>query len=136
MLSFPEDYKQRNDNKPLWGSSKIRPHQIPFDLKEPLCIQYIQVFIKILSHALGLEFNSSDLSEENIKKICEKIKLPEFKAHNINENEIEERNENNQQSQNENLEENQKIDEEIINKINNILDELEKIDEKNMILIK
>ena len=130
LISFPEDYKKKDDNKLLWGSSKIRPHQIPFDLNNPLCIQYIQVFIKILSHALGLEFNKSLLSDENIKKICEKIKLPEFKAHNINENEIEERNENNQESQNENLEENQKSDEEIINKINNIVDELEKINEK------
>ena len=130
LLSFPEDYKQRNDNKPLWGSSKIRPHQIPFDLNNPLCIQYIQIFIKILSHALGLEFNSSELSEENIKKICEKIKLPEFKAQSINESEIEIRNENSSQTQNENSEENQIIDQEIINKINNILEELEKIDEK------
>ena len=83
LISFPEDYKQRADNKLLWGSSKIRSHQIPFAQNEPLCIQYIQIFIIIISHILGLEFNSSELTDENIKKICEKIKLPEFKAQSI-----------------------------------------------------
>ena len=131
LISFPEDFKRAEDGKPFWGSSKIRPHELPFDPNDSQCINYIKVFVKILSHALGLEFPKEDLSEENLKKICAKIKLPEFKVEKINESEINQQGSgDNPQGQNDNNEENQKISEEIIKKINNILEELEKIDEK------
>ena len=127
LISFPEDYKQKINGKPLWGSSKIRPHEIPFDIKNPLCIKYIQVFIKILSHALNLEFNKEELSEENIKKICGKIILPEFVVKNVNENEIEEQG-STTPSQNQNSDEKNGNKKEEKIKINEILNELEKID--------
>ena len=130
LISFPEDYKRKEDGKPLWGSSKIRPHELPFNPNDSQCINYIKVFIKILSHALGLEFKDNELSEENIKKICAQIKLPEFKIKKINENEINQGSNDNEQNQNENPEENQKISDEISKNINDILDKLEKIDEK------
>ena len=134
LISFPEDYKNRHDGKPLWDSSKIRPHEIPFNINDPLCIKYIKVFIKILSHALGFNFSDEELSDENIKNICAKIKLPEFVVHIIKESEIEQsennNNNNDNQSQNENTEVNSKAMEENRIKKYNILEELEKIDEK------
>ena len=42
LISFPEDYKSKN-GKPFWCSSKIRPHEIPFNPNDELCIKYIQV---------------------------------------------------------------------------------------------
>ena len=130
LISFPEDYKRKEDGKPFWGSSKIRPHELPFDSNNPQCINYIKVFIKILSHSLGLEFQSNELSDENIKNICAKIQLPEFKVKKIDENVIDQDSNDNPQDENENQEENQKISDEIIKKIDQILDKLEKIDEK------
>ena len=132
LISFPEDYKQKIDGKNLWGSSKIRPHELPFNSNDELCIKYIKVFIKILSHALGLQFSKEELSDENIKKICSKIKLPEFVARSINENEINQEIQNNSQQQNQqnqNSEENKQKKEEYAKKMY-ILDELEKFDEK------
>ena len=129
LISFPEDYKQRINGKPLWGSAKIRPHEIPFDINNPKCIKYIQVFIKILSHALNLEFKSEELSEQNIKNICSKITLPEFVVKNMNENEIGTQEcSPSSQNQNQNSEENKEKKSEEKIKINNILNELEKID--------
>ena len=129
LISFPADYKQKIDGKPLWGSSKIRPHEIPFDANDPICIKYIQIFIKILSHALNLELNPEELNETNIKKICEKIILPEFVVKNVNENEIEPQESQSQsQTQNQNSEEKNKNQKEEKKKINEILNELEKID--------
>ena len=131
LISFPEDYKQRIDGKAFWGSSKIRPHELPFNPNDSTCLKYVKVFIKILSHALGLEFQNDQLSDENIKNICSKVKLPEFVAQSINESEFDGEQCDNPQSPNEeNEEENKKITEENIQKIKNILSELEKIDEK------
>ena len=131
LISFPEDYKRKTDGKAFWGSTKIRPHELPFDSNNPLCIKYIKVFIKILSHALGLEFSKEDLSDENLRKMSSQVKLPEFKAQSIKESEINEEEEDIPHNENENNEEeNKKITEENIRKIQNILDELEKIDEK------
>ena len=83
LLSFPENYKQ-NDGKDFWGCSRIRPQEIPFDKNNDLCILYIQKFILILSHTLGIQFTEEELSKENIKNICSKIKLPEFVPVKIN----------------------------------------------------
>ena len=138
LLSFPENYKQ-NDGKDFWGCSRIRPQEIPFDKNNDLCILYIQKFILILSHALGIQFTEEEFSKENIKNICSKIKLPEFVPvkinleidgnleengiHDLNENEGDIATLNNIEINNE---------KEIINKnkIKNILEELEKINEK------
>ena len=144
LISFPENYKTKSDGKSFWGSSKIRPHEIPFDYNNDLCILYIQKFIFILSHALGIQFSKEELSKENIKNICSKIKLPEFIPQkvnvdidgnlegNIEDNDINMNNDNdiNENDDNYNFE-NQNINDGIIkNKKKEILDELEKINEK------
>ena len=132
LISFPEDYKQKFDGKNLWGSSKIRPHEIPFDINNDLCISYVQTFVFILSHALGIEFTKEKLSKENIKSICEKIKLPDFVPIKVNF-EIDGNLEGNQEqnnSQNDQNDQNSMEIEEENDKINKILEELEKINEK------
>ena len=126
LISFPEDYKSKN-GKPFWCSSKIRPHEIPFNPNDELCIKYIQVIIHILSHALGLQFSKDELSSENIKKICYKIKLPEFKAEDINV-EIDGNMEGANQSSESEEEKIRKMNEENEKKKLNILKELENID--------
>ena len=126
LISFPEDYKSKN-GKPFWCSSKIRPHEIPFNPNDELCIKYIQVIIHILSHALGLQFSKDELSSENIKKICYKIKLPEFKAEDINV-EIDGNMEGANKSSESEEEKIRKMNEENEKKKLNILKELENID--------
>ena len=126
LISFPEDYKSKN-GKPFWCSSKIRPHEIPFNPNDELCIKYIQVIIHILSHALGLQFSKDELSSENIKKICYKIKLPEFKAEDINV-EIDGNMEGANQSSESKEEKIRKMNQENEKKKLNILKELENID--------
>ena len=144
LISFPENYKQKHDGKNLWGCSKIRPHEIPFDINNELCILYIQKFILILSHALGIKFTKEELSKENIKLICSKIKLPEFIPQiikfdndgNLEENEDQiyyDDNENENEKENE-LENQNDINEEKENenkiKVKNILKDLMSINEK------
>ena len=128
LISFPEDYKQKIDGKSLWGSSKIRPHEIPFDLNNDLCISYVKTFVHILSHALGIEFTKEELSKEKIKDICAKIKIPDFVPIQVNyeiNGNLEGQNESqNNQNNNEKKEDNDKVS------INSILEELEKINEK------
>ena len=146
LLSFPEDYKQNIDGTNLWGSSKIRPHELPFDINNDLCILYVQKFIWILSHALGIQFTKEELSKENLKNICSKVKLPEFVPQKISM-EIDgtiignegEQNENEQENNDNNNDNNDINDDNIVDvgpsinkqKIKNILDELDKINEKN-----
>ena len=126
LISFPEDYKQKFDGKDFWGSSKIRPHEIPFDINNDLCISYIQKFILILSHALDVQFTKEELSKDNIKNKCSKIKIPEFIPLKVNL----EINGNLEGIQEQNdIQNNKKIEEENI-KMKNILEELEKINEK------
>ena len=84
LISFPDDYKSKINDKPFWGASKVKPHEIPFNPEDELCLKYIQVIIHILSHALSLQFSKDELSLENIKNISSKIKLPEFQVENIN----------------------------------------------------
>ena len=145
LLSFPEDYKQKIDGKNLWGCSKIRPHEIPFDSNNDLCILYIQKFILILSHALGIQFTKEELSKENIKKICSNIKLPEYIPQklsveidgNLEGNEEEKNNDNFNENNDENENENDNIidvEQEKINKEKSqkILEELEKINIKDI----
>ena len=144
LISFPENYKQKHDGKNLWGCSKIRPHEIPFDINNNLCILYIQKFILILSHALGIKFSKEELSEENIKSICSKIKLPEFipqiikfendgnlegneEQNNYDDNENENENENEMDNQNDI---NEEQDNENKIKVKNILKDLISINEK------
>ena len=142
LISFPEDYKQKNDGKNLWGSSKIRPHEIPFDYNNDSCIFYVQKFIQILSHALGIPFTNNELSKENIKNICSKIKLPEFIPQIINfdnngnlegnedQNHFDEEdneNENDLENTNNTNEEEKSVNKE---KIKNILQDLESINIK------
>ncbi len=78
IISFPPDYKNK-DGSDFWVGSKRFPHPIPFNTDIDLCLTYVTKFVQILSHALGIEITQEQLSEENIKKICSLIKIPEYK---------------------------------------------------------
>ena len=77
LISFPPDYKDK-DGSDFWVGSKKLPHPIPFDPNDKLCLIYVARFVQILAHCLGIQLSKEELSEENIKKICQTIKIPEF----------------------------------------------------------
>ena len=77
LMSFPPDHKNKEGSY-FWGGSKRLPHPIKFDTNIDLCLIYITKFIQILSHALGIQFTKKQLSQENIKRICSSIKIPDF----------------------------------------------------------
>ena len=77
LISFPPDYKDK-DGSDFWVGSKKLPHPIPFDPNDNLCLIYVSRFVKILSHCFGIQLSKEELSEENIKKVCQTIKVPEF----------------------------------------------------------
>ena len=77
LISFPPDYKDK-DGSDFWVGSKKLPHPIPFDPNDNLCLIYVARFVKILAHCFGIQLSKEELSEENIKKVCQTIKVPEF----------------------------------------------------------
>ena len=77
LITYPPDCKTK-DGQDFWVGSKKLPHSIPFNIDDDLCLLYVSKFVFILSHCLGLNFTKEELSQENIKKICQKIKVPEF----------------------------------------------------------
>ena len=77
LISFPPDYKDK-DGSDFWVGSKKLPHPIPFDPNDKLCLTYVARFVQILAHSLGIPLSKEQLSEENIKKISQTIKVPEF----------------------------------------------------------
>ena len=77
LISFPPDYKDK-DGSDFWVGSKKLPHPIPFDPNDNLCLIYVSRFVKILAHCFGIQLSKEELSEDNIKKVCQTIKVPEF----------------------------------------------------------
>ena len=77
---YPPDYKTSINDKivDFWSGSKRLPHPIKFNPKDDLCLNYVIKFVQILSHDFSILLKKEDLSKENIKKICEDIKIPEF----------------------------------------------------------
>ena len=82
LISFPPNYKNK-DGSDFWVGSKRLPHPIHFNADIDLCLTYVIKFVQILSHSLGIQLTKEQLSQENIKKICSTIKIPEFKKKNI-----------------------------------------------------
>ena len=93
LITFPPDYKNNNGSN-FWTGSKKLPHPIQFRIDDNLCFIYVAKFVYILSHALGIEFTKEELSEENIRKICSNIKIPEFSEQKIEIDLEEEENKN------------------------------------------
>jgi len=131
---YPPDYKTIINEKEVdfWSGSKRLPHPIKFDPNNDLCLNYVIKFVQILAHAFSIPLKKEDLDKENIKKICEKIKIPEFvKKLNVkidlsddNNNKEEEKN---NQILFEETEEMKKERESAQKKIEEIFKELEKI---------
>ena len=131
---YPPDYKTIINDKEVdfWSGSKRLPHPIKFDPNNDLCLNYVIKFVQILAHAFSIPLKKEDLDKENIKKICEKIKIPEFvKKLNVkidlsddNNNKEEEKN---NQILFEETEEMKKERESAQKKIEEIFKELEKI---------
>ena len=96
LISFPPDYKNK-DGSDFWVGSKRLPHPIHFSTDVDLCLNYVIKFVQILSHSLGIPLTKEELSQDNIKKICSSIKVPEFVNQNIK---IDLNEENNQPNEN------------------------------------
>ena len=87
LISFPPDYKDK-DGSDFWVGSKRLPHPIHFSADVDLCLNYVTKFVQILSHSLGIPLTKEELSQDNIKKICSSIKVPEFINKNIKINNL------------------------------------------------
>ena len=85
LFNFPPDYKNP-DGKPFWSGSKKLPHNIPYNSNDELAFLFVKRYVYILSHALGLKITKEQMSDEYIKKVSSKIKIPEFQAKNISIN--------------------------------------------------
>ena len=91
LNTYPPNCKAK-DGSDFWTGSRKLPHPIPFNVDDDFCLTYVTKFVFILSHCLGINFTKEQLSQENIKKICSTIKVPEFVQKKIIINEKEEKN--------------------------------------------
>ena len=79
LYNFPPDYKNE-EGKPFWSGSKKLPHNIPYDPNDKLSLLFVKSFVLIMSHAFGVKTTKEQLSDEYIKKISSKAKIPKFSA--------------------------------------------------------
>ena len=82
LYNFPPDYKNE-EGKPFWSGSKKLPHNIPYDANNDLCLLFVKRYTYIISHALGLNPTKEQLSDEYIKKVSSKVKIPKFEPKTI-----------------------------------------------------
>ena len=131
---YPPDYKTSINDKivDFWSGSKRLPHPIKFNPKDDLCLNYVIKFVQILSHAFNIPLTKEDLSKENIQKICEDIKIPEFIKKQNMKIDLDDGNDNNKNEEKneclfEETEEMKKEREIAQKKMDEIMKELEKI---------
>ena len=133
---YPPNYISRDGSK-FWVGSKKLPHPIHFSTDIDLCLIYVTKFVFILSHALGIEFTKEELSNENIKKICSNIKIPEYSDKNmkieVNEDNINSNSPQTNQNQNIN---NENTQQKIKQELDEIFKELDKIKKEQLNLDK
>ena len=74
LFNFPEDYTNKDGSK-FWSGSKRVPHPLPYNADEELAFLFVKNYSTILARALSI---NGDLSDNHIKEVSSKIKIPEF----------------------------------------------------------
>ena len=74
LFNFPEDYTNKDGSK-FWSGSKRVPHAIPYKSDNQLAFMFVKNYATILARALSIK---GDLSDEHIKEISSKVKIPDF----------------------------------------------------------
>ena len=82
LYNFPPNYKTE-EGKLFWSGSKKLPHNIPYDPNNDLCFLFVKRYSTIISRALGLNVKADKLSDEYIRKISSKVKIPKFEPKTV-----------------------------------------------------
>ena len=77
IYNYPKDYKDSKGAN-FWNSLRRFPNPIKFNPNDDLSLEYICKFIFILSHALNIDIDKSQLNKKNIKQISSEIQIPAF----------------------------------------------------------
>ena len=96
LFNFPPDYKNEEGNL-FWSGSKKLPHNIPYDPNNELCLLFVKRYATIISHSLGLNVKKEQFSDEYIRKVSSKIKIPKFEPKTVKIDISENKNENTNQ---------------------------------------
>ena len=79
LFNFPEDYTNKDGSK-FWSGSKRVPHPLPYNSNDELAFLFVKNYAIILARALSI---NGDLSDNHIKEVSSKFKIPEFVPKNI-----------------------------------------------------
>lgn len=74
LQEFPEDYKNK-DGTLFWSGSKRIPKIIKFNVDNEKCFNFVKYYSILLARCINIEIKEDD---KYIRKVIEKIKLPEF----------------------------------------------------------
>ena len=85
LYNFPPDYKTE-EGKPFWSGSKKLPHNIPYNPNDDLAFLFVKSYVHIISHTFGMNLTKEQMSDEYIKKISAKVKIPKFSPKKISIN--------------------------------------------------
>ena len=85
LYNFPPNSKNK-EGKLFWSGDKKLPHQIPYNPNDELSFLFVKRYVQIISRAFGLKVTKEQLSDEYIKKVSSKIKIPKFKPQDISIN--------------------------------------------------
>ena len=84
LYNYPGDYINRDGTK-FWSGSKRLPHPIPYDSEDESSFLFVKNYTKILSRSLSIK---GDLSDNYIKEISSKIRIPNFETYQFEIKEI------------------------------------------------
>ena len=84
LYNYPGDYINRDGTK-FWSGSKRLPHPIPYDSEDEFSFLFVKNYTKILSRSLSIK---GDLSDNYIKEISSKIRIPNFETYQLENKEI------------------------------------------------
>ena len=79
LFNFPEDYTNK-DGSNFWSGSKRVPHPLPYNSNDELAFLFVKNYATILARALSI---NGDLSDNHIKEVSSKFKIPEFVPKNV-----------------------------------------------------
>ena len=134
LYNFPPDYKNL-DGTLFWSGSKKLPHNIPYNPNDELCLLFVKKYSFIIANALNIPYTKEQLSDDYIKNISSKIKIPKFEAKKVfiatEDSQLKNNNQNQNSSEEQIAEQNcQKLLEELKNMKNN--ENINKIDFNKM----
>ena len=85
LYNFPPDFKNA-EGKPFWSGEKKLPHNIPYDPNDGLAFLFVKRYVNIMSHAFGLKLTKEQISDEYIKNVSSRVKIPKFQPKNLSIN--------------------------------------------------